>query len=233
MIGKITSWSYSRYACYEECPLKAKLKFVDKIKEPSAPAMARGNNIHKLAEGYTKGLDYVTIEEDGVSKQVFTKKLPPELKLFADQFKELKKSKPVVEETWAFRKDWSQTTWDDWNGCWVRIKTDAACLDGDTLYVIDHKTGKHREGYHTQMSLYALGAMLMYPTVKTVNTQLWFLDHGTDETAEFTSDEFSALKKDWEKRVTPMLNDTRFAPKPGNGCRFCHFSKAKGGPCKY
>ena len=223
MSNLITSWSYSRYACYEECPLKAKLKFIDKLKEPSAPAMERGIRIHKLAEDFTKGL---------------LKKLPDELKLFAAQLKELKKSNPMVEETWAFRRDWSQTVYNDWNGCWLRIKTDAACIDGDTLYVIDHKTGKKREGYHTQLSLYALGAFLMFPQIKKVNTQLWFLDQGEDEVAEFTSEQTKGLQKDWERRIQSMLNDTRFAPKPSHACRWCPFSKTStvegcGGRCKF
>jgi len=215
----ITSWSYSRYSTYEACPAKAKYKFIDKLPEPGSPAMERGNAIHKLAERYTKG-------ELG--------KLPTELKLFSDQFKTLKNSKPVVEETWAFTKDWEKTTWNDWNGCAVRIKTDAYCRDGNTLYVIDHKTGKQRDGYEAQLSLYALGAMYNFPDIKTVSTQLWYLDQGGDPvTMDYGIADFSKLKKDWDRRTKPMLNDTRFAPNPGNACRWCTFSKSKGGPCKF
>src|SRR3990167_2871281 len=130
-VKKITSWSYSRYSKYTECPAAAKYKFIDKLAEPGSEAMERGNVIHKMAEDYTKGA---------------TKKLPQELARFKDEFAELKKSKPMIEETWAFTKEWAETVWNDWNGVWLRIKTDAACLDDDTLYVIDHKTGKKRDG---------------------------------------------------------------------------------------
>ena len=54
-IKQITSWSFSRYSDYKLCPLKARLKHVDKHKEPQNDAMARGQAIHKLAEDYTKG----------------------------------------------------------------------------------------------------------------------------------------------------------------------------------
>lgn len=215
---KITSWSYSRYACYKECPAKAKYKFIDRLFEPPAPAMERGNVIHKMAERYTKG------EE---------KKLPEELKLFKDQFTELKKSKPRVEETWAFTKSWAQTVWNDWQNCWLRIKTDASCVDGTTLYVIDHKTGKLRDGYDEQLSLYGVGGVLVHPHIKEVNTQMWFLDSGDVVEKTYKATELKALQKDWDKKVQPMLNDTRFAPKPGNGCSWCAFSKSKGGPCKF
>lgn len=217
-VKKITSWSYSRYAKYNDCPAAAKYKFIDKLQEPGSAAMERGNAIHKMAEDYTKGA---------------TKKLPPELTKFAEEFKELKGSKPIVEQTWAFTKEWAETVWNDWQGCWLRIKTDAACLDGDTLYVIDHKTGKQREGYGEQMTLYGVGGFLKYPHIKKVVAQLWFLDSGGVVPAEYKVSEFKAMQKDWEKKVQPMLNDTRFAPKPGNACRFCHFKKANGGPCKF
>lgn len=215
---QITSWSYSRYALYEECPAKAKYKFIDKLPEPGSPAMERGNAIHKLAEDYTKGL---------------IKKLPPELAKFKDEFAELRKSKPVVEETWAFTAEWKQTQWNDWNNCKVRIKVDASCKDGKTLYVIDHKTGKMRDGYDAQLSLYALAGMLVFPDVNLVDTQLWFLDSGDVVDKQYKVGEREKLRKDWEKRTQPMLNDKRFAPKSGNACRWCPYSKSKGGPCKF
>ena len=64
---KITSWSFSRYADYKNCPLKFKLKHVDKLNEPPNEAMARGAAIHTLAEEYIKGKG---------------RTVPPELKLF-------------------------------------------------------------------------------------------------------------------------------------------------------
>jgi RecB family exonuclease len=52
---KITSWSFTRYNTYSQCPAKAKFKFIDKLKEPDSPQMQRGTDIHKLAENYVKG----------------------------------------------------------------------------------------------------------------------------------------------------------------------------------
>lgn len=218
-VKKITSWSYSRFSQYQKCPASAKYKFIDKLPEPPAPAMDRGIRIHKLAEDYTKGL---------------IKKLPEELKFYKDQFEILKSSKPMVEQQWTFRQDWSQTTWNDWNSAWVRIKVDAACVDESTLYVIDHKTGKPKDDYDEQLSLYAMSGMLVMPQIKEINTQIWYLDHDVAPIEKiYKAKELKELQKGWEKKVAPMLNDTRFAPKPGNHCRWCAFSKTKGGPCKF
>lgn len=214
----ITSWSYSRFSVYDKCPAKAKYKFIDKLPDPGSAAMERGNVIHKLAEQYTKGE---------------IKKLPPELKLFKDEFAELKKSKPIVEESWAFTKNWIKTVWNDWANCALRIKVDAACVDGDELHIIDHKTGKKRDNYDEQLSLYAAPAPIIFPKIKKIFTHLWFLDSGETVTNIYPASEMDIMRKEWDKKVQPMLNDTRFAPKPSHECRWCPFSKSKGGPCKF
>ncbi len=51
-IQKITAWSFSRYGDYQKCPLMAKFKAIDKIKEPSNKYLKRGTAIHKEAELY-------------------------------------------------------------------------------------------------------------------------------------------------------------------------------------
>ena len=173
-IKQLTSWSFSRYSDYKQCPLKAKLKHLDKISEPPNEAMARGAAIHTLAEKYIKG--------EGRS-------LPPELKLFKDEFKKLRtqyKKKingMVVEDNWSFTKDWDETAWNDWIGCWVRIKLDCAHHeDEETLIVTDWKTGKFRpelnEEYVEELALYALSALLLHEHMEQVKPRLAYLETG-------------------------------------------------------
>jgi len=233
---RVTSWSFSRYSDYKQCPFKAKLKHVDKLKEPPNDAMARGTAIHDLAEGYVKGR---------------IARLPKELKQFDGEFKKLRKiykdhqAKIVVEDNWAFTAAWEETRWNDWVNCWVRIKLDSAHHEVDGVFVVtDYKTGKFREEKHAeyveQLELYALAALLLFPMVRVVKPRLLYLDTGvtfpSDEDPlrlEFTRDDVVRLKKLWAKRTAPMLRDTTFAPRPGHYCRYCHFRAGNGGPCKY
>lgn len=229
-IKKIESWSFSRYNVYRECPAKAKFKFIDKLSEPGSTAMDRGSAIHKLAEEYTKGM---------------LKALPVELKLFKEEFRDLKKEKAkFVEESWTFRKDWTQTTWNDWSGAWLRVKLDAAYInvEHNALVVIDHKTGKFRESknaeYEEQLQLYGLAGLKQHPTVDIVSPRLWYLDEGLihptgDAEITYTRSDESYLDKLWASKTKKMLSDTSFKPTPGNACTYCHFKKANGGPCKY
>lgn len=236
-LPKVTSWSFTRYSDYNKCPAFFRYKHLEKISEPGNDAMQRGSDIHKLAENYTKGI---------------VKKLPEELALFAEEFAALKKQKiKIVEDTWAFKADWSETVWNDWAGCWLRIKMDAAYVNVEhmALVPIDHKTGKCRDEEHAkyleQLELYAIGGLLKYPEVKVVSPRLWYLDHGIvypdpeEHEIEFVRADLPGLQKKWEKKVIPIFKDTTFKPTPSDSaCRWCYFGqsgKAKGGPgvCRF
>lgn len=239
-IRGLTSWSFSRYNDYKLCPLKAKLKHIDKIQEPPNQAMGRGDTIHKLAEKYIKG---------GLTR------LPAELSALGDEFKKLKalyKKKTLamtVEDSWAFTRTWEQTVWNDWANCWVRIKLDCAHREDVTkLIITDWKTGRFRPGmnedYVEQLELYALSGLLMFDDVDTVEPRLGYTDEGrfypngdSEPTLIFTRADVPRLKKLWERRTAPMFKDKTFAPRPNDKCVWCHYRAANksagGGQCKY
>ena len=214
----IDAWSYSRLTDWELCPLKAKLKHVDRMKEPGSAAMERGSLIHKLAEDYANGA---------------VKKLPPELLKFEKEFALLKKLNPTCEEQWAFTREWGFTGWFD--GPWLRVKIDAFCTDKkvETMRVIDHKTGKVKEDHEDQLSLYATASFSKYPSLQTVTSELWYLDDGQKKELDFTRDQLPELKEFWEGRVRPMFEDRRFPANPNRLCQWCFFRKSNGGPCKF
>lgn len=240
--NKATSWSFSRYSDYKQCPLKFKLKHIDKIKEPGSPAMQRGADIHDMAEDYIKGK---------------SRRLPKELAHFKEEFQFFRKQYKkaingmVVEDTWAFTKDWDRTTWDDWTHCWIRIKLDCAHTEEDDLLIVtDWKTGKFRpdmnEDYIEQLELYALAALLLHEHINRVMPRLAYLDedyiYPEEESREqedliFTRKDIPKLKKLWEKRVRPMMNDKSFAPKPNDKCHWCFYrcsnKNSGGGQCKF
>lgn len=241
--AQIESWSFSRYSVYQQCPLKAKLKFIDKITEPTNDAMKRGAAIHNMAEDYIKSR--------------VPAKMPVELKGFDTLFRSMRKrykksiNGMTVEDTWALTKDWDETTWNDWTHCWLRIKLDLAYTEHkDVMIINDWKTGRYRpndnDDYIEQLELYVTGGFLLFPHINTIKPRLVYLDHGmiypeegTTEYEEliFTRDELPDLIKVWTKRIRPMMNDKSFAPKPNRFCTYCHFRKDNkengGGQCRF
>lgn len=226
---QLTSWSYSRWSIYDQCPLKAKLTFIDKIPTPPVPAMDRGNIIHKESENYVDGT---------------VKKLPESLKTFDNEYKELrklhKKGDVYVELNLNFDKHWNLVL-DKWStDIWCRVKIDIVILkDDQVIHVTDVKTGKVKdEGYLAQLDLYALAIFLAFDDVDTVIVDLWFVDHGVikpdeDRPITYAHTEIERLKKGWEKRVKKMLADRKFIATPNQFCDWCPFTKSKLGNCKY
>lgn len=236
-VKQFTSWSFSRYQVYRQCPLKAKLQFIDKIQAPDEEALRHGREVHEACEKFIKG---------GSPTPPTT--YPPARRLLLKARREAKKLilPAIVEETWALTRDWQMTRWDDWAKCWLRIRLDVAYFyqhqePGDTLVLIDWKTGKFRPGsedYEEQGSLYALGAFLLYPDIQEVRVQFVFLDaKHVLYLPVFTQNDVPALKTRWERNVAPMMTDLTFDPRPTNLCQWCFYRKANlpngGGQCIY
>lgn len=242
-VKQLKAWSFSVYNLYRQCPAKVRYAKILKLPEPQNEAMARGDAIHKQAEAFIKGTPY---------KGKVLRAVPADLKSFAAELKRLRELykkvaySMVVEDNWAFTRAWDETAWNDWNGCWLRLKLDCAYHEDDeTLVVRDWKSGKFREEkneeYVEQCELYALAAFLLHPHINRVKTLLCYTDLGItwgdgsqgEEPMVFTRADLEPLRKKWEKRVKPMMNDTIFAPRPNNLCRFCHYRAENGGPCQY
>lgn len=243
------SWSFTRFSDYDRCPAFAKYKHLEKRDQgPKNPAMQRGADVADNTDAWFKGT---------------RKTMPTELKPLAATYRALKKDKTVqAEANWGFTKSWEPCSTTDWNRCWLRVKVDILTLTGldkqglnaSELNLYDSKTGKFSEyavaGYEMQLNLYAAAGTVVFPTAQKINTQLLFSDlgvkHPADKPKVYTRAEAQAEIKQWEKRVKPMFSDKRFAPKPGNHCRWCPFSKnysyvdaatgqrvSRPGPCKF
>jgi hypothetical protein len=105
--------------------------------------------------------------------------------------------------------------------------------DDNAVEIIDWKTGKQYEENKDQVELFAMTAMVRYPETEKVITRLAYFDSGAQVMNEFDAKDREALKAKWAAKVRPMFEDTVFAPKPSEKCRWCNFSKSKGGPCRF
>jgi len=218
-----SAWSYSRLSMFEQCPTKYKFKHIDKLKEPDSPAMARGNEIHKMGEEYLQGK---------------LKKVPEPYKLFAKEMKFLKKIKAKSEEQWAFDEDGESVDWFD-PTVRLRIKMDAYYRVADDIIVIDFKTGKpHAAEHEDQCKLYACGALLKFPDARMFCVEMWYLDQAgalntpVKSVFNYTKDQVENLIPRFADRASRIDKEKKFDARPGFQCRWCTFSSTKGGPCK-
>lgn len=222
---KFKSWSYTRYQDHTECPRRAYYKHLERRRTAPSPAMERGTAVHKDAEDYLAG-----------KLKRLPKELTPLKQVYAKIMSIGKRSALVMEQMWGHARDWKPVSSDDWDACWLRVKMDLVYLtDKDRiLHVDDHKTGRIKDEPHRlQLSLYGVSALHRYPKVQEVHGRMLYVDHGKTSIHVVTRGQLKALTKEWDARTKPMFADKRFAPRPGNYCRWCDFSEAKGGPCVY
>lgn len=220
---KSFSWSYSRYSLYKECPHHHYLSNILRIPEVKNKYAQRGIEIHEKAEKYLDGR---------------IKVMPPELHKLKDNFKHLKEVGAIPEQSWSLSSAWGQA---DWKTAWLRMKIDAHYLgydkNGDVrLLLIDFKTGQPRPTYEDQGHLYSTAALALYPKVKAVSVEFWYLDHGVilpKRPMTYKNTRAGGMISEWEKRIRPMVEDKVFKPKPGAACKWCSHAKSKGGQCKF
>lgn len=226
-MSQVTSWSYSAYATHAECPLKYKLEKIDKIKVPTPPAFIKGREWHKAMEDFLKA-------------QPGTVPVPKQGARFIPLLEAIQAHpRKLVEQQWAFNRQWRESKWFRDNSTWLRSVLDAGVIHEDyAVDIVDWKTGKYYSTNEDQLELFALTAMVRIPQAPEVNTLLAYLETGDEIVASYSAKDREKLKAKWEKKVEPMFNDTTFAPRPNDNCRRCPFRKSGdpsegGGRCRF
>ena len=225
-LGYIPAWSYSTLKTFEACAYRSYIAKVKKVSEDFGPAAARGTEIHKQAEDYVSGK---------------LGELPDTLKKFTSQFKQLREmyvdAKVELEGDWGFTIGWETTGWLS-PDTWGRIKLDAFVHESESsARVIDYKTGKQigNEIAHSQQALiYAIATFFRFPDLESVNTELWYLDHGTTMEQAYTRDEAMLFMPKLHERAINMTTTTKFTPNPSTyNCRWCSFGKGAEPHCEW
>ena len=240
---RFLAWSWSRFNDHRRCAFYAMLKYLKKLPEPGGPALDRGQAIHKMAEDYVKG-DLAA--------------LPPELKLFKEEFAYLRKIKANTEGQLAVDRNWKPVDWFS-KDAWLRVITDARYEepgDPSRVVAIDYKTGKIYEENDEQLSLYSPALFAHYPKAEELTLKLYYLDQGEERIYRYARGGIAKpqtvkakkrggaptvekapssvlLQRQWTEKSYPIMTDKKFTPTPNEKCRFCHFRKANGGPCKF
>lgn len=270
MTVKFTAWSPSRLADYQQCPLMAKLKHLDKLCPICFKGRVEGgfdtpaicDTCHKtivkgeaLERGTVigKGMeDYLTSKAKAAPAEVehrLVKKVAKEVRDRVTKGTAKIEFMVVLNRNWLPVKGWAKDAW-------LRAKMDVTLFgmkkDQGHAHVIDWKTGGlEKKGalkgsprvdpkYDDQLSLYTVATLSAFGALTKATAELVFLDtvepHSPSverEEATATRKMLPVLQQRWSDKLKPMMNDDQFAPAPNFGCRWCDFSKEKGGPCAF
>ena len=210
------SFSNSSIKTYEQCPFKYKLTRIDGLSEPAGPAADRGKLIHSELENalinmpmYSEATEY--------------------WESFIDELR-ARGAKPEVEI--GLTREWEPCGFSE-SKVWLRGVLDVLCLNNNTAYVADWKTGKERD-YTEQLRLYAGMIFATQPQIEVVETEILYVDLKKKVTyAPIPRTEWPIIQEWLESRIVKIENDDVLAPKPSYNCKWCHFRKDNGGPCRW
>ena len=210
-------YSYSAIKTYEECPSKYKFSRILRLPQPTGPAAERGTLIHAEIENLIKGgLALVSAELEHLTISI-------------QSWRDLNAQS---ELEFAFDKHWNA----------VDYKSDSAIFRGiidlymeheDHAVVIDFKTGKERD-YQDQVRVYSAAILATKPHINSVRNIIEFID--LKKAKEYTAirrENLNELKSLLIGRLMAVELDTIYAPNPNQFCKWCHYRKDNGGPCKW
>jgi len=216
-MNKPKRWSYSSVSTYKQCPQKWKFSYIDNLPWAASPAMSRGTRMHEMAENFVTGKDGAVHHE--------IRKIGPTLQL-------LKGLNAQAEAVWLLNEKWEPVDRSD--DAWIKAIIDVHyTLDG-VLFVKDYKSGQMYDDHRTQLELYGIIGLMVYPDVKRVETSAIYMDTGHEGMeGSIIRAMLPKMVEKWHKDAIIMMEDKIHEPKPSNACRWCDYAKAKGGPCQY
>lgn len=212
------AWGFSKLDVFRSCKAKFKYQFIEKLAQGSSPAMERGQQMHENIEGYLNGWETELLPENAAWKEALDA---------------LKQKDFRAEQALGFDINWNKLP--DWfsKATWLRVKMDASYKEGLKGTAIDFKSGKYRVPSTEQIELYAIGLHAANPELESVSAEFWFLDTGETYERTYTASELLVLRKKYEGYTQGLYAETIWPPEPSRECRWCPYSKTKGGKCQY
>lgn len=217
--------SWSRLSDYHQCPLKFKLKYLEKhhlFKEEStsSPHLVRGSNVHKALE------NYVIQSTSNGELEVKITSLPEveATKPFVDRF--LTNYTTVIPETQiAINRNWERVEWFS-RDAYYRAILDLIALRPSDVAIIDYKTGKMRDydgGPSGKGQLHLSGAISLHlwPDIPEVSTTYAYVDHRQTITKKFTQADRQELREHFDEEHNRVNSDTKFRPTVNEFCKWC------------
>lgn len=235
--------SLSKLNVYKACPKQYEYKHVIALPQGESTAMARGLVIHEVLENRVKraineGSASLKAGEDATSK----------IQWFLDELADMGFTHVEPEQEIAYNPYTLECVPWASKGPVVRAKLDMMFTTPKhpgVLFVIDWKTGrvydKHAEEREFYASVCALQAEDSGIEFDYVATAYVYIDQGTvnpfnyasrDSSARWSKTALQAKLQAWSAEMIAVGTASRFTYTPGSPqCKWCDYSKAKGGPC--
>lgn len=209
--------SYSGLKQFETCAAQYKFSRIDRLPQPTGPAAERGKMLHAEIESVLNG-------ELGL--------LSEEISYLEDYLAKLRDNGATPEVPFAIDRNWQEVDFKD-PDAWLRGIIDLYATDGPKATILDWKSGKKRD-YSDQVKVYATAVLSIHPSIQEIAPSIYFIDLKKEVTySPIYSTDLPQLQRELKERLDAIDNEKIFAPNPSTNCRWCHYRKENGGPCRW
>lgn len=241
------TFSHSRISCFEQCPLKFKFNYIDKVEteiEETVEAFL-GSRVHEALEKLYKDLkfqklrslkellaffnsewkknwnDAIVIVRNEYDQENYRKMGEKFITDYYNRYKPFNHSKTIGLET--------QRTVDLNNKYKIHVRIDRLALTEDNVYEIhDYKTSNSlpTQDYldnDRQLAIYAYGIKKMYPDAKKVRLIWHFLAFDKEMSSERTPEQLEDLRKEVIESIEKIEAEKEFPSSVSTLCDWCEF----------
>lgn len=225
----IMALSHSRISDFDQCPLKFKLKYIDKAPEfkmdkSKSPHLIKGEKIHKYLE------DYVNDRKAGDEVDENSLDAVENGKEFADSvIEEYGVENVFAELQLAINKDWQPTGWFD-SDAYMRAIVDFSAYGSNKAAAIDWKSGKFTsytpESGFGQLELTAGFMFALKPEIERVETRYAYVEHRKAVKKTYTNDQYIPIRNYFDAKSEEVNAESKFLPKKNRFCNWCEATKS-------
>jgi hypothetical protein len=216
-------WSFSKLKTYEDCAARYLYKYIEKRADsPPGPAAQRGIDKHNEIERYIKGYGSHEVPPG-----------PESIHGALDEMRASNGGNRFAEMKVGYDSEWYPVGY-KMDTTWARGVLDAVWqrTTADVVDVYEWKTGKPSDFHADQRQLYGIFALKWWSAPEVTVTTVYLDNTAPNKRVRMKDTALPRLTDEWSRRVYHLQNEEIFAPNPGQGCRWCAYSRYKGGPCK-
>jgi CRISPR/Cas system-associated exonuclease Cas4 (RecB family) len=229
-MGKIMALSHSRINDFDQCPLKFKLKYIDKLPEfkmdakGKSPHLIKGEKIHKYLE------DFVNHRKEGRDTDENSLDAVENGKEFADRVIDEYGSENVFAELkLAVDKNWEPCDWFA-PQTYMRAIVDFSAYGENQSEAIDWKTGKFvqytPESGFGQLELTAGFIFALKPEIERVKTRYAYVEHRKAVNKEYNNSDFIPIRQYFDAKSEQINAEDKFLAKKNRFCNWCEATKS-------
>jgi RecB family exonuclease len=231
---KYAPYSYSKIECFEQCPYKFKLQYIDKHKVPSENIhLERGTLFHHLLEHTTPNKNYKIPEytskilSESEIKEVYDKYNKFTIQPIFQRILNL----PAIGKEIEFGLDKKLEPCSYYSeNCVIRGKIDHLCINEDNVFfIVDWKTGKIKSKeyipYANQLMLYAIWAFKALGKEKVIGNFVYVEHDSSFHEYVFEKQYLPEYSKAFGQKISKIEKTENFEKNINKLCDYCDYKK--------